>query len=103
MAHILTRWNPHNMSSYGIKGGWKKWRKYGEGNGKVKGYRVGGDSFPSPLSYSSTSSYQHSSLSQKKDIERVIFKFPLLNLNVKFDSPMNNGMLDVKKLDSWIE
>ena len=28
MVHILTRWNQHNMSSYGIWGGWQKWRKY---------------------------------------------------------------------------
>jgi len=23
IGHVLTRWNQHNMSSYGIWGGWK--------------------------------------------------------------------------------
>ena len=28
MAHILIRWNQHNMSSYGIWGSWQRWRNY---------------------------------------------------------------------------
>jgi len=28
MVYILARWNQHNISLYGIWGGWQKWRNY---------------------------------------------------------------------------